>query len=99
MFRPSGLSNFEQPKLNSQSTHKRFYDEVVIVTGGAGGIGSAIVHRFLNDGAKVAVADINKEAFDCAVIQQLSDPLSEKMSSFIKLMSLTKSAVLMLLTL
>ena len=29
------------------------------MTGGAGGIGSAFVQRFVNDGAKVAIIDLN----------------------------------------
>jgi len=37
-------------------------DKVVIVTGGAGGIGSAICRRFAEEGAAVAVFDINREA-------------------------------------
>ena len=36
--------------------------KVVIVTGGASGIGYAIVEEFLNDGAKVVVCDIAAEA-------------------------------------
>ena len=35
-----------------------------MVTGGAGGIGSEICRRFAEEGAKVAVFDINKEAAD-----------------------------------
>lgn len=41
---------------------KGIQDKVVVVTGGAGGIGSAICRRFAEDGAVVAVFDINKEA-------------------------------------
>lgn len=37
-------------------------DKVVIVTGGAGGIGSAICRRFAEEGASVAVFDINQDA-------------------------------------
>jgi len=37
-------------------------DKVVIVTGGAGGIGAAICRRFGEEGAKVAVFDVNSEA-------------------------------------
>ena len=31
------------------------------MTGGAGGIGGMIVQRFLNDGASVAILDMNEE--------------------------------------
>ena len=43
-------------------------NKVVIVTGGASGIGYATVQEFLNDGAKVAVCDMNPVApsFDAA---------------------------------
>ena len=46
--------------------------EVVIVTGGAGGIGGAIVQRFLSDGAKVAILDMNQEAGE-AKIRELTE--------------------------
>ena len=36
---------------------KRFQGKVVLVTGAAGGIGAAIVRRFRDEGARVAVAD------------------------------------------
>ena len=36
--------------------------KVVIVTGGASGIGYAVVEEFLKDGAKVVVCDINQDA-------------------------------------
>lgn len=39
----------------------RFEDKVAIVTGGASGIGYAIVERLLAEGAKVAIADLNAE--------------------------------------
>ncbi len=35
-----------------------FTNKVVIVTGAAGGLGSAMAHRFAEDGAKVAVCDL-----------------------------------------
>jgi len=41
---------------------KGIKDKVVVVTGGAGGIGAAICRRFAEDGAKVAVFDVNAEA-------------------------------------
>ena len=37
-------------------------EKIVIVTGGGGGIGSATCQRFAEEGAKVAVFDINREA-------------------------------------
>ncbi len=41
---------------------KGIKDKVVIVTGGGGGIGSALCRRFGEAGAQVAVFDINKDA-------------------------------------
>jgi len=41
---------------------KRFQDRTVIVTGGGGGIGSATCRRFAEDGARVAVFDIDDSA-------------------------------------
>lgn len=38
---------------------KRFDDKVVLVTGGAGAIGSAALRRFAEEGAKVAVVDLD----------------------------------------
>jgi NAD(P)-dependent dehydrogenase (short-subunit alcohol dehydrogenase family) len=40
---------------------KRFVGEHVIVTGGGSGFGQGIAHRFASEGAKVVVADVNKE--------------------------------------
>ena len=40
----------------------RFTDQVVIVTGAVGGIGSAIVEGFLAEGAKVGLIDFNAQA-------------------------------------
>lgn len=39
----------------------KFTDKVAIVTGGASGIGYAIVEALLNEGARVAIADLNKD--------------------------------------
>jgi len=46
---------------------KRFADKVVIVTGGGGGIGSAICQRFADEGATVVVTDMNREAAQAVV--------------------------------
>lgn len=40
----------------------RFTDKVAVVTGGAGGIGSAVVHALARDGAAVVVADLDEPA-------------------------------------
>ncbi len=40
----------------------RYKDQVVIVTGGAQGLGRAMVERFASEGAVVRVADLNDEA-------------------------------------
>ncbi|MEJ0013710.1 MAG: SDR family oxidoreductase [Bauldia sp.] len=42
-------------------------DKVAIVTGAARGIGNAIARRFLSEGARVVVADVNDEAGAAAV--------------------------------
>ena len=43
--------------------------KVAVVTGGAGGIGAAICRRFAEEGAAVALFDINKDAADVVVEQ------------------------------
>ncbi len=45
---------------------KRFQDKVVIVTGGAMGIGEAIVEAYAREGAKVVIADINEQGHQVA---------------------------------
>lgn len=42
-------------------------DRVAIVTGGAGGIGYGVAKRFLQEGAKVAICDVQQAAVDKAV--------------------------------
>ena len=49
-------------KNNYKKLHAgRFKNEVAVVCGGLSGIGRATVERFVNDGAKVAIFDINEE--------------------------------------
>lgn len=50
----------------------RLADKVAIVTGGGGGIGSAVVRRFVAEGAKVAVADVFTDSAK-AVAEPLGD--------------------------
>jgi len=47
-------------------------NKIAIVTGGGGGIGGAIVQRFAREGAKLAVADINRDAAQ-ARVKEVSD--------------------------
>jgi 2-hydroxycyclohexanecarboxyl-CoA dehydrogenase len=48
--------------FKKENAMRGLHDKVVVVTGGAGGIGQAICQRFAEEGAKVAVVDINEEA-------------------------------------
>ena len=45
----------------------RFQDKVVVVTGAAGGIGTAIARRFASEGARVVVTDVNAEGIAATV--------------------------------
>jgi NAD(P)-dependent dehydrogenase (short-subunit alcohol dehydrogenase family) len=51
---------------------KRLQGKIAIVTGGGGGIGSAVVRRFVSEGAKVAVADVFADSAK-AVAEPLGD--------------------------
>jgi 3-oxoacyl-[acyl-carrier protein] reductase len=51
----------------------RFEGRVAFVTGGSRGIGRAIVEQFADEGAKVAIIDVNEEA-----LQEVSAALKEK---------------------
>ena len=45
----------------------RFQDKVVLITGGASGIGLAAAKRFASEGARVVLADYNQANLDAAV--------------------------------
>ena len=46
---------------------KDFRGKVAVITGGAGGIGSAIARALLDEGAKVVISDVEKGALDEAI--------------------------------
>ncbi|MEO0401109.1 MAG: bifunctional rhamnulose-1-phosphate aldolase/short-chain dehydrogenase [Pseudomonadota bacterium] len=62
----------EEAKLQRMPKPKSLAGRVALVTGGAGGIGSATAARYLKDGACVVLADINEEALQ-ATLNTLSN--------------------------
>ena len=50
-----------QPQEGESPDHMRFRGKVVLVTGGASGIGAAAARRFASEGAQVVVADIDED--------------------------------------
>lgn len=62
----------EEAKLQRMPKAKSLAGRLALITGGAGGIGSAIADRYLSEGACVMLADINKES-----LKNTSDKLSQ----------------------
>ena len=56
-------------------------DKVVLVTGGTGGIGSAIVKAFLDEGAKVAFSSTSQTKID-ALVESLGAP-ADQLTGFV----------------
>lgn len=57
-------------------THIGFHDKVVIVTGGASGIGRATAIQFAQAGAKVVVADVNEDLAH-GTVQRILEAMGE----------------------
>ena len=59
----------EEAKLQRMPKPRSLAGRIALVTGGAGGIGSAIARRYLAEGASVMLADIDGAALDAAVAE------------------------------
>ena len=59
----------EEAKLQRMPKPKSLAGRIALVTGGAGGIGSAIARRYLAEGAAVVLADIDGAALAAAVAE------------------------------
>ncbi len=62
----------EEAKLQRMPKPKSLAGQVALVTGGAGGIGSATAARYLSEGACVMLADINEESLTATQNQLVS---------------------------
>ena len=60
-------------KLSLAPPEAEFSRQVAFVTGGAGGIGTATIYRFIEEGAHAVIADINLEG-----AQNLANEINEK---------------------
>ena len=49
-------------KLIKEEIRLKLQDKVVIITGGAGGIGSGMAKAMVKEGAIVAIIDVNEES-------------------------------------
>jgi len=58
----SPVSSHKARRQHREIVTMRHQDRVVIITGGLGGIGGAIVERYLAEGAAVGIVDLDEEA-------------------------------------
>ena len=58
----------------TQTTYADLADRVVVITGGASGIGAAFVRAFARQGARIAFLDIDAQAGE-ALAQELAEQL------------------------
>lgn len=63
----------EKVAVPSLALPMRFSNKFVVITGAAGGIGSAIARRFLSEGAKACAVDNRADALNQLVVS-CSDP-------------------------
>lgn len=63
---------------------KDFDNKVAVVTGGASGIGQALVRQLLAAGAKVVIADVEQGALDKAITEFASDNVSGQVTDVSK---------------
>ncbi|MDA3615743.1 bifunctional aldolase/short-chain dehydrogenase [Polluticaenibacter yanchengensis] len=59
----------EEAKLQRMPKPKSLSGRIALITGSAGGIGKAIAHKFVQEGAVVVLNDINQERLDEAVAE------------------------------
>lgn len=79
-------------KLSLAPPEARFSRSVVLVTGGAGGIGSATLRVFLEGGAHAVVTDINLEGAE-KVAQELNKTYGEERAIAVKMDVTDESAI------
>lgn len=75
-------------KLSLAPAEKEFSRQIVFITGGAGGIGSATAEQFVSEGAHVVLADIN-ETGAIEIANKLNEQFSAPVATAVK-MDVTK---------
>ncbi len=66
----------EEAKLQRQPKEKPLSRKVAIITGASGGIGKAIAHKLVEEGANVVLTDINNDALKTAALTFKKDQVS-----------------------